>query len=129
MTENGSPSPRFSTDDGRTYFLVELPVHPQMPGVGRGHEEAHHKAHDEAHDELTDTELSVLNFVRGQPRSRPEIASHLGLRGRSGHLYKAISHLRNLELIELTIPDKPQSRNQKMRITDRGRASLARPAH
>ena len=28
MSENGSPLPRFSTDEGRTYFLVELPVHP-----------------------------------------------------------------------------------------------------
>jgi len=128
MSENGSPPAKFSTDDGRTYFLVELPVHPQMPGVGQGHEEAHHKAHDEAHDELTDTESRVLNFLSSLPQSRPEIAAYLGLKSRSGHLYKAISHLRNLELIELTIPGKPQSRNQKMRITELGRASLSRPA-
>ena len=36
MAENGSPPPRFSTDEGRTYFLAELPVHPEMPGVGQG---------------------------------------------------------------------------------------------
>ena len=35
MANNGSPPPRFSTDEGRTYFLVELPVHPQMPGTGQ----------------------------------------------------------------------------------------------
>lgn len=51
MAENGSPPPRFSTDEGRTYFLVELPVHPQMPGV-----RAHDGAHDGAHEELTGTE-------------------------------------------------------------------------
>jgi hypothetical protein len=28
-------------------------------------------------------------------------------------------------LIELTIPDKPQSRNQKMRLTEKGKAWLA----
>jgi ATP-dependent DNA helicase RecG len=33
MKKNGSPPPKFSTDEGRTYFLVELPVHPKLPGV------------------------------------------------------------------------------------------------
>jgi ATP-dependent DNA helicase RecG len=122
MAENGSPPPRFSTDEGRTYFLAELPVHPEMPGIGQAHDEAH----DEAHEEITETEARVLAFVESQPRSRPEIAEHLSLKSRSGHLYKAIDHLRKLDFIELTIPDKPQSKNQKMRITDAGRAWLAR---
>jgi ATP-dependent DNA helicase RecG len=125
MAENGSPPPKFSTDEGRTYFLVELPVHPQMPGVMQAHDEAHEGAHDEAHEELTETEARVLRFVEAQPKSRPEIAAHLGLKSRSGHLYKAIDHLRNLVFIELTIPDKPQSKNQKMRITGKGQAWLA----
>jgi hypothetical protein len=69
MAENGSLPPRFSTDEGRTHFLVELPVHPQMPGVGQAHE----GAHEGAHEELTETETRVLDFVEAQPRSRPEI--------------------------------------------------------
>lgn len=121
MAENGSPPPKFSTDEGRTYFLVELPVHPQMPGVGQAHDEAH----EGAHEELTKTEARVLGFIQNQAKTRPEIAGHLGLKSRSGHLYKAIDHLRNLGYIELTIPDKPQSKNQKMRITEKGRAWLA----
>jgi ATP-dependent DNA helicase RecG len=124
MAENGSPPPRFSTDEGRTYFLVELPVHPEMPGAGQAHDEAHH----EAHEELTDTEARILAFVEGKPRSRPEIAGHLGLKSRSGHLYKAIDHLRNLGFLEFTIPDKPQSKNQKLRITLAGDGWLARKA-
>lgn len=129
MAENGSPPPMFSTDEGRTYFLVELPVHPQLPGVGQAHDEAHEGAHDEAYEELTATEISVLSFVQNQPKNRPEIARHLNLKGRSGHLYKAIDHLRNLGFIELTIPDKPQSKNQKMRITATGQAWLASQPH
>ncbi len=127
MAENGSPPAKFSTDDQRTHFLVELPVHPQMPGVVGAHDEAHHEAHDEAHEELTETETRVLRFVEGQPKNRPEIADQLGLKSRSGHLYKAIDHLRNLGFIELTIPEKPQSKNQKMRITGKGQAWLASP--
>ncbi len=124
MAENGSPPPKFSTDEGRTYFLTELPVHPEMPGVVQAHDEAHEGAHDEAHEALTETEGRVLRFVGNQPKSRPEIANHLSLKSRSGHLYKAIDHLRNLGFIELTIPDKPQSKNQKMRITAKGQTWL-----
>jgi ATP-dependent DNA helicase RecG len=125
MTENGSPPPRFSTDDQRTHFLVELPVHPQMAGVVAAHDEAHHEAHDGAHEELTETEASVLQFLERDPRSRPDIADQLGLKSRSGNLYKAIDHLRTLGFVELTIPDKPQSKNQKMRITPNGLDWLA----
>ena len=44
---------------------------------------------------------------------------------RSGHLSRAMERLRNVKFAELTIPDKPQSKNQKMRITAAGRAWLA----
>ena len=119
---------RFSSDEGRTYFALALPVHPQRPGVqghDGAHDEAHDGAHDGAHDDLTDTEARILAFVASQPRSRTAIAEHLGLTSRSGNLYKSIDHLRNRGFIELTIPDKPQSRNQKMGITEKGRAWLA----
>lgn len=130
MAENGSPPPRFSTDEGRTYFLVELPVHPQLPGV-KAHDEVHDGVHDEVHDEqLNETERRILAFVESTPRSRPEIAEMLGMKSRrSGHLTKATEHLRGLGFIELTIPDKPQSRNQKMRITERGTAWLAQQSN
>jgi ATP-dependent DNA helicase RecG len=99
-----------------------------MPGAGQAHDEAHHEAHDKAHEELTDTEARVLAFVEGKPKSRPEIAGHLGVKSRSGHLYKAIDHLRNLGFLEFIIPDKPQSKNQKLRITQAGHGWLARRA-
>src|SRR5947209_2866538 len=88
MADNGSPQPKFSTDDGRTYFLVELPVHSRMPGVVQVHEGAHDEAHEGAHEQLTETEARVLEFVIDQAKSRPEIGVHLGLKSRSGHLYK-----------------------------------------
>jgi ATP-dependent DNA helicase RecG len=120
MATNGSPPPRFSTDEGRTYFLVELPAHPKLAGV-----KAHDEAHDEAHQELTEAEDKILSFVADRPRSRPEIAEHLGQKGRSGHLYKSIDRLRGLGFVELTIPDKPRSRNQKIRLAEEGAAWLA----
>ena len=73
-----------------------------------------------AHDDLTETELKILWFLRDEPQGRAAIAEYLGLKSRSGHLYRSIDHLRGVGLIELTIPDKPQSRHQKMRITNEG---------
>jgi ATP-dependent DNA helicase RecG len=75
---------------------------------------------------LTETKVNVLGFVADQPRSSPEIAGHLNVNRRSGHFYRAVDHLQNLGFLELTIPDKPQSKNQRMRITEKGRSWLAR---
>ena len=122
MAENGSPPPRFSTDDGRTYFLAELPVHAEMVGFEQAHDRAHDEAHDQAHDALSETEAAILGFLATGAKSRPEIAEFLGVKTRrSGHLLRAIERLRDLKLAELTIPDRPQSKNQKLRITEAGR--------
>jgi ATP-dependent DNA helicase RecG len=129
MAKNGSAPPRFSTDEGRTYFLVELPVRQRMGEAGRAHDKAHDRAHDEAHDELSESQAGVLRFVADQSRNRREIAEHLGLKNRSGHFYKLIDSLRKLGFIELTVPDKPQSKNQKMRITRQGRTWLKSQKH
>lgn len=62
MADNASPPPKFSTDAGWTYLLSEIPAHPDLPGIG--------KAHDEAIDDLTDTESRLLAFVESTPRNR-----------------------------------------------------------
>ena len=46
------------------------------------------------------------------------------MRRLSGNIKKAISHLKALELIELTIKDKPRSKNQRYKITTAGKARL-----
>jgi ATP-dependent DNA helicase RecG len=120
MANSGSPPPKFATDEGRTYFLVELPVHSEMPGVW--------PTHDEVHDGgLTETEERILALIKSNPPSRLKMADMLGMKSkRTGHLTKAMDRLRKLGLAELTIPDKPQSKNQKLRITEKGRAWLAK---
>lgn len=125
MAENGSPPPRFSTDEGRTYFLAELPVHPDLKGVSGAHDEAYDEAYEEAYEEayvdLSAIERQIMALLANGPKKRPEIADHLNVRNRSGNLYRAIFHLREIGAIELTIPDKPQSRNQQMRLTAKGK--------
>ena len=60
MAANGSPPAKFSTDDGRTYFLVELPVHTELPGV---------PAQVEA-QVLNDTERRILAALKAGPMRR-----------------------------------------------------------
>jgi ATP-dependent DNA helicase RecG len=116
MAQNGSSPPRFATDEDRTHFFVELLVHPEWLGVL--------DPHDEAHDDLNETKLSVLRFVADKPRSKPEIADHLGMSRKSGSLYRALNALRDGEYISFTLPEKPQSPNQQYRITRKGSRSL-----
>ena len=116
---------QYSTDEDRTHFLVALSIHPLYEGIAPWLQTG--GAHDEAHDArptLTETETSNLATLTRKPRSRSEIADQLGLSNRSGHMYKSIDRLRSLGMVDLTLPDKPQSKSQKMRITDRGRARL-----
>jgi ATP-dependent DNA helicase RecG len=79
-----------------------------------------------AHDEvISETAEKILVLLAKQPLSRPELNSALGIgSSRAGHFLRATEQLRQLGLIELTIPSKPQSKNQKLRITAKGLAWL-----
>ncbi len=119
MERNGSPEPRFSTDDGRTHFLVELPVHPEFAGM---------LAHDEAHDgssDLNDTARRIVQILAERTSSVPEIVEALGQNSLSGGIKLALNQLQELGLISLTIPDKPRSKNQKRQLTELGRKWLS----
>ena len=114
MAENGSPSPRFSTDETRTHFLVELPVHPQMPGV---------QVHDGGHRRVQ-TEFRILMALSLEPKSTPRIMAELGYSGRTRNVRNTLRSLIQAGFVELTIPDKPRSKKQEMRIAEKGKECL-----
>ena len=78
----------------------------------------------ESQPESASLALRVLLSLEGGVLGKAGISAPLGQREISGPLNAAIGQLKTERLIELTIPDKPNSRLQKYRLTERGRASL-----
>lgn len=67
----------------------------------------------------------VLNLLAEEPLSRSELSKKLGQKKASGQLYNIVRDLRDEQMIEYTLPEKPTSRHQKYRLTDKGRIELA----
>ena len=73
-----------------------------------------------------DLESKVINLlVSDGPMSRSELSKKLGHKKASGQLYNVIRDLLDDQMIEYTLPDKPRSRRQQYRLTDKGKTELA----
>ena len=70
-------------------------------------------------------EQRVLSLLRQAPMAKSAISTGLGQNTVSGQLNKMIRSLVDSELIEYTIPEKPNSRLQKYRLTENGKSRLA----
>ena len=118
MRCSASPQPASETDDERSSFVVRLPVHPL----------ARQKALTTA--EVTAEVDRLLRALEGH-MSRADLQAALGL--------KHAEHFRQAYLLpalaqgwaEMTMPDRPKSRNQRYRLTASGvrRASLRGSGH
>jgi len=63
----------------------------------------------------------VLTLLKPQALGKAEISTHMGQKKVSGQLNKVIRGLIRQGLIEYTLPDKPNSRLQKYRLTEKGK--------
>jgi ATP-dependent DNA helicase RecG len=53
-----------------------------------------------------------------------DLGVKLGYRTITGNVRKALHRLQELGLVALTIPEKPQSKHQKRRLTEQGKKIL-----
>ena len=70
------------------------------------------------------TQVEVLSFC-SIPKSRKEIHNKLGIKNRKYIQSEILKPLQEFELLVLTIPNKPNSPNQKYITTKKGKRFLA----
>ena len=75
---------------------------------------------------MSEIEQKILLACLDAPQNTPELLALLGYESRTGNFKKAVSRLMDLACLEMTIPDKPRSKKQKYRLTERGRKVLKR---
>jgi ATP-dependent DNA helicase RecG len=80
----------------------------------------------EAPVELSITDKNILNTLSAEPLGLSALLKELGYSQRTGNFKKAIVKLLVSGLIELTIPEKPNSRLQKYRLTGTGKHLIMR---
>jgi hypothetical protein len=105
----GAGKPVF--EDGEM-FTVTVPIAAVAPQVGE-------QVAGQVTGQVTDQVARLLQVLRGD-MTRPQLQTAIGLQGlanfRGLYLVPALKH----GLVEMTIPDKPNSRLQKYRLTDKG---------
>ena len=67
--------------------------------------------------------IELIDFL-AIARSREEIFRFLGIDNQTKNFNTNIKPLLDFEIVEQTVPDKPRSRNQKYRLTAKGRKLL-----
>lgn len=113
----GLPEPEFAVSDGFQIILR------RTLAAGARRPESQPESRSESQPESL--EVRVLSLLEQGPRSKAQLSIDLGHRAISGQLNKVVRLLLADQTVEYTIPDKPQSRLQKYRLSERGRATLA----
>ena len=85
-------------------------------------QEKHQVKHEEKHQvDLSGVQLAALKALENKNLSRKEIFAAIGMNGDSRAFKRHIEPLLAEGFVEMTIPDKPNSRLQKYRLTDKGK--------
>ena len=119
MRQNGSPEPVFESDEDRTWFLVRLPVHARAANEVSGQDTSQDTLQDT--DQVTDHVEHLVAVLTGK-MSRSQIQAVLELRDRNHFTTVYLKPALEAGLIEMTLPDKPTSGNQRYRRTAQGEA-------
>ena len=81
------------------------------------HETVHETAHETAH--VTAHVRKLIQVISGE-MSRPDLQDKLNLKHRTNFRENYLIPALELKLIEMTIPEKPKSKNQKFRLSNKG---------
>lgn len=165
MAANGSPKPTFETDEERSFFEVELPIHPEFLKLESKSEPAKpsgipgltimgsltgelismdvimnafdqvfadmHKHQREEDRRLISNlpSLSIqllLNLSERRSMKRKDLLESIAITNQTKNAERFLEPLIQLETVETTIKDRPQSPQQQYRLTELGKHLIAR---
>jgi ATP-dependent DNA helicase RecG len=115
LAANGSPAPLFETDDDRLAFVIRLPRHPLalVPPAST----------EQVTPQVTPQVGTLLSQLIGE-MTRQSMQDALNLSDRENFRKTYLAPALELGVIEMTHPDKPNSRSQRYRLTVIGRQWL-----
>ena len=116
----GIAPPEFEEITGAAVVTFRVPV----AGAKLGKPESQPESQPESRPESAPLAVRVLLALEPVALGKSGISAALGQREISGPLNAAIRQLKADRMIESTIPDKPNSRLQKYRLTVAGRAAV-----
>jgi ATP-dependent DNA helicase RecG len=126
MKRNGSPKPQFETDEDRSYFVAKFPIHPKAGAAAKKStarvEPEWSQSGARVEPELL--EMRIMKILTGHEASKSGISKELGQKTISGPLNRILKNLVEIQCVELTIPNKPNSRLQRYMLTEKGRKRL-----
>lgn len=118
LAEAGLPEPRIEEIVDRVRVTVFIKDHSALPTVQTDYDAPQTDYDAPA---LSSTHFDLLEYLVGGNKTRQEIQMRMNIRSPSHLRITYLSPLLSSKLIELTIPDKPKSKNQQYRLTVAGR--------
>ncbi len=113
IQNNGSPQPVFETDDDHSYFLVRFPIHP------RAMKALMNDQPPQVTPQVTPQVMKLILSIQDE-MDRDTLQTVVGLVNRKYFREQYLLPAIQMGFIEMTIPDKPNSRFQKYRLTPAG---------
>jgi Fic family protein len=89
-------------------------------------QERHKDEHIDKHrvERLSDTMIAVLKALKSKSLSRNELFEAIGMKNDFRAFKRNVEPLIEEGYIEMTVPDKPSSKLQKYRLSDKGKAAV-----